>query len=84
MIDAATTVSTIDRTADVAVLPFSSAYDILTPEAVAAWLHVSVKWLYDHTSRCKPTVPHVRLGGHLRFRRTAIENWLDLQESACA
>ncbi len=58
----------------------TTAYDILTPEDVAEWLHVSVKWLYDHTSRCKPIVPHVRLGGHLRFRRAAIESWLDSQE----
>lgn len=55
------------------------ANDILTPNDVANWLQVSLKWLYDHTSRSTPIVPHVRLGGHLRFRRAHIENWLEAQ-----
>jgi excisionase family DNA binding protein len=59
--------------------------DILTPEDVASWLQVSKKWLYDHTSRCTPIVPHLRLGGHLRFRRSDIERWLDsCLEGSCA
>jgi hypothetical protein len=53
--------------------------DILTPEDVATWLQVTVKWLYDHTTRSKPIVPHLRLGGHLRFRRAVVETWLDSQ-----
>jgi excisionase family DNA binding protein len=57
----------------------SSTSDILTPDDVAAWLRVSVKWLYDHTSRSKPIVPHLKLGGHLRFRRGDVERWLDEQ-----
>jgi hypothetical protein len=59
--------------------------DVMTPEAVATWLHVSVKWLYDHCSRSKPIVPHLRLGGHIRFRRVDIERWLDSRlQGACA
>ena len=53
--------------------------DILTPEDVASWLQVKVKWLYDHTTRSKPIVPHLRLGGHLRFRRAIVDQWLDSQ-----
>ena len=53
--------------------------DILTPEDVASWLQVTVKWLYDHTTRSKPIVPHLRLGGHLRFRRAIVDQWLDSQ-----
>lgn len=60
-------------------------YDILTPEDVCAWLRVELKWLYDHTTRSKPIVPHLRLGGHLRFRRSIIETWLDGQlRTTCA
>jgi excisionase family DNA binding protein len=59
--------------------------DILTPDDVARWLRVSLKWLYDHTTRSQPIVPHIRLGGHLRFRRAAIEKWLESQsKTSCA
>ena len=58
---------------------------LLTPADVATWLQVSQKWLYDHTTRSAPIVPHLRLGGHLRFRRMDVEKWLDEQlETACA
>jgi hypothetical protein len=60
-------------------------YDIMTPEDVCGWLHVKVAWLYDHTSRSKPIVPHFRLGGHIRFRRSTLEKWLDSQlQTSCA
>jgi hypothetical protein len=67
-------------------IQYPTAYtDILTPHDVALWLRVSVKWLYDHTTRSKPIVPHLRLGGHLRFRRAVVEKWLDSQiETSCA
>jgi excisionase family DNA binding protein len=58
--------------------------DILTPDEVAQWLRVSVKWIYDHTSRSYPKVPHIRLGGHLRFSRIEISRWLNSQvEDRC-
>lgn len=55
------------------------AEKLLTPRDVAVWLCVSPKWLYDHISRSEPKVPHLRLGGHIRFRRADVETFLDSQ-----
>ena len=59
--------------------------ELLTPEDVSGWFKVTLAWLYDHTTRSKPIVPHLRLGGHLRFRRPDLERWLDSQlQTSCA
>jgi predicted DNA-binding transcriptional regulator AlpA len=64
---------------------YASRPEILTPEDVAGWLQVKVTWLYDHTTRSNPIVPHLRLGGHLRFRKADVEQWLDSQlKTSCA
>lgn len=55
--------------------------DILTPKEVAAWLKVSTAWLYDHTTRSQPIIPHVRMGGHVRFIRGAVQRWLIEQQT---
>ena len=36
---------------------------LLNPEQVAERLNVSVDWVRDHSSRKKPLLPVVRLGG---------------------
>jgi hypothetical protein len=51
--------------------------DILTPPECARILKVSMAWLRDHTSRQNPLVPHFRLGGQIRYKRSVIEKWLD-------
>jgi predicted DNA-binding transcriptional regulator AlpA len=51
--------------------------DILTPRECAAMLRVSMTWLYDHTRRHNPLVPHMKLGGQIRYKRSVIEKWLD-------
>jgi excisionase family DNA binding protein len=50
---------------------------LLTVQEVASLLNVSTYWVYDHTSRSEPKVPHLRLGGHLRFRRKDIEEFIE-------
>lgn len=55
---------------------------LLTPQEVAQWVGVSISWVYDHTKRADPILPHLRLGGTLRFRRSDIEAWLASQVRA--
>lgn len=46
---------------------------------VAAYLHIPVSSIYKMTAR-QPLVriPHIRIGGKLRFRRADIDRWLEL------
>jgi excisionase family DNA binding protein len=55
--------------------------DVMTPREVAAWLKVSVAWIYDHTTRSEPIIPHVRMGGHVRFIRGVVQRWLIDQQT---
>jgi excisionase family DNA binding protein len=55
--------------------------DILTPKEVASWLKVSTAWLYDHTTRSQPIIPHIRMGGHVRFIRGELQRWLIEQQT---
>jgi excisionase family DNA binding protein len=55
--------------------------DILTPQEVAAMLKVSTAWIYDHTTRSQPIIPHVRMGGHVRFIRGELQRWLITQQT---
>jgi len=48
---------------------------ILTADEVAALLRVTKGWLYAETRAGR--VPHLRLGRYVRYRRSAIERWLD-------
>jgi excisionase family DNA binding protein len=48
-------------------------------EDVAAYLKISEMSVYKMTRRGAPNpIPHVKLGGLLRFRRRDIDRWLDL------
>ncbi|MGH9361542.1 MAG: helix-turn-helix domain-containing protein [Thermoanaerobaculia bacterium] len=48
-------------------------------EEVALFLGVPVSAVYKMTGpRSRTPIPHVKIGGRLRFRRTDIEAWLDL------
>ena len=44
-------------------------------EELCAILKVKKHWVYDQTSQGR--IPFVKVGGHLRFRLSAIEAWLD-------
>ena len=40
----------------------------LTPEELAAYLGVDVKWIYSHVgSKTKDKIPHYKLGKYVRF-----------------
>lgn len=46
--------------------------EIITAEDVARLLKVSKEWVYSHCHRKKPTIPHLKMGGHLRFNTKAV------------
>jgi excisionase family DNA binding protein len=52
--------------------------ELLTVSQVACLLKVPVSWVYERTRRNgTEQIPHVKLGKYLRFRRAAIDTWLD-------
>jgi predicted DNA-binding transcriptional regulator AlpA len=58
---------------------------LLTAEEVAEWLHYSVDWVWDHSSRKKPLLPFIRMSdGSLRYRASAIEAFIDERERISA
>jgi excisionase family DNA binding protein len=48
--------------------------DILTAKELARLLHKSVSWIYKQSS--SKTIPLIKIGGHLRFRRGDINEWI--------
>lgn len=58
---------------------------LLTVDDVARRLNVSKDWVWDHSSRKKPLLPVIRMGdGTLRYRRNAIEAFIDERERVSA
>ncbi|SEG63292.1 hypothetical protein SAMN05421819_3963 [Bryocella elongata] len=54
---------------------------LLTAEEVAARLHVSTDWVWDHSSRKSPRLPVIRIGdGTLRYRASGIETFIEERE----
>ncbi|MGA9313692.1 MAG: helix-turn-helix domain-containing protein [Solirubrobacteraceae bacterium] len=51
-----------------------SGEDLLTAAEVAALLRMTSGWVYAET-RAK-RIPHLRLGRYVRYRRSAIEQWM--------
>ena len=56
--------------------------DLLTAAEVARMLRVTPAWVYAATRR--GSVPHVRLGRYVRYRRGAILDWLAESEHPVA
>jgi excisionase family DNA binding protein len=56
---------------------------LLTPQALAAYLDVPVKTLYAWRYR-REGPPSFRVGRHLRYRRSDVEEWISgrLEDSA--
>jgi excisionase family DNA binding protein len=48
---------------------------LLTAGEVAALMRVTQSWVYAETRR--NGLPHLRLGRYVRYRRSAIERWMD-------
>jgi len=53
--------------------------ELMTIKEVAKKLCVSENWVYSHLRSRKPLLPHVRLGGHIRFREADVDRWIDEQ-----
>ena len=51
---------------------------ILTPEEAADYLRVKRSTIYAWV--CQHFIPHLKLGGRLRFRRAALDAWLTARE----
>lgn len=51
----------------------------LTVEEAADLLRVKPRWVYDACRR--GALPYTKVGHFLRFRKTALEEWLREQES---
>ena len=51
---------------------------LLTAEEVADLLQVSKGWVYEQIRR--DSMPHIRLGRYVRFRRSAVERWISSLE----
>jgi excisionase family DNA binding protein len=49
-----------------------------TASEVAALMRVTQSWVYAETRR--NGLPHLRLGRYVRYRRSAIESWMDGME----
>ena len=49
--------------------------DLLTAEEVAELLRMSPAWVYAQTRGRR--IPHIRLGRHVRYRRSALDAWID-------
>lgn len=48
-------------------------------EEVAAYLRIPTSSVYKMTGpRSRRPIPHIKLGGRLRFRKADIDRWLDL------
>ncbi len=51
---------------------------LLTARQVAEWLGVSMPWVMQHAAgRRRPHLPSLKMGKVIRFRREAVEKFLD-------
>src|SRR5271165_5593254 len=57
-----------------------SAGDLLTAEEVASLLRMTPAWVYAQTRRRR--IPHLRLGRYVRYRREALDEWIEQVESS--
>jgi excisionase family DNA binding protein len=52
---------------------------ILTPDQLAGYLHVTKQWVYERVHLGE--IPHTKVGKYLRFRKSAIEKWIETQSA---
>jgi len=57
-----------------------TAEELLTVAELASWLRKPRSWIYNRLTDLG--IPHVRLGNHIRFKRSEVEAWLDQQRAA--
>lgn len=58
--------------------PAPSETEVITADEVAALLRMTPAWVYAETRRNR--IPHMRLGRYFRYRRSAIEAWMNALE----
>ena len=51
---------------------------IFDVKQLAVYLGVSLKWIYERT--CRKTIPHHKIGGSVRFRKSEIDKWFEDQK----
>ena len=52
--------------------------ELLTVSEIASALKVPVSWIYERTRRSgADRIPHIKLVKYLRFRWSAVRQWLD-------
>jgi excisionase family DNA binding protein len=52
--------------------------ELLTVSDIASTLKVPVSWVYERTRRSgEQQIPHFKLGKYLRFRWSAVRDWLE-------
>jgi excisionase family DNA binding protein len=56
--------------------------NLLDVEEVARRLNVSPQWVRDHATRRHPKLPCVRLGSLMRFRPSAVDEFIEQQSHA--
>lgn len=56
--------------------------ELLTAEEVATLLQVTPAWVYAETRRKR--IPHLRLGRYVRYRKSALQHWMDDVERSSA
>lgn len=66
---------TLDGTASRQPAPLFMTGSLLTAAEVAELLGVPVSWVYDQSRRGR--IPTVTLGRYRRYRREAIEGWVE-------
>lgn len=60
----------------------SSADRLLTADEVAEFLRVTRGWIYAETRAGR--IPHLRLGRYVRYRESAIREWMAQLELAAS
>lgn len=49
--------------------------ELLTPRELADRLKVNLSWIYYHTSYRGESMPHMKIGKHLRFHMSEVMEW---------
>lgn len=79
----ATTLRAVEEPTPSGDRPVPPASDgLLTADEVAALLQVTCSWVYAETR--KRRIPHLRLGRYVRYRRSAIDAWIEEVERSSA
>lgn len=62
-----------------ATMPAGRGDSLWDVTAVAAYLQIPISTVYKMTARkASVRIPHIRIGGKLRFRRSDVDRWLTL------